>query len=1084
MYEKQRLSLRQTDSLQLASLARSVVLIALLLMPGFLMAQSSARLSGTVLDASGAVVPQAKVICRNTATGLTYTASTNAEGLFRFPDLPIGPYELTASHAGFEELVRSGITLLTGHAVDVQLRLQVGQARQRVEVTAGAPVVQTTTSETQTAIDSRSMRELPLNGRNALQLVLLTPGTVAYGGGQSFQSANEQIAVNGMRSTDNNYTLDGTSYTDPHFGSAPVLPNPDALEEFTVKSSNFSAAEAGAGASVELSTRSGTNQFHGSAFEFLRNDALDARNYFAARRTPFKRNQFGGTFGGPIKKDKMFIFGSYQGTRLRGGASPAIAHPPTAAERQGDFSGTNRTIIDPQTGQPFEGNIIPTDRFDPLAVKLMSYIPLPSQPDGSLVYSPNDNQNDDQVMVRFDDNLTSKDHFTVRYFYDKYFFEEQTSNVPNIYGTDTYHNQNILVSDTHTFGPSLLFTGSFGYTRVPRTRAGVFPTTMQDLGASVPLATTGVPPHLLVNISGYTNLSSGTPIIFKPDTYQYRGRFTWMHGKHMVQFGMDVLRQHEYSVDDSRGVGSWTFQASATALSSVPNSGDAFADYLLGLPFFFTQHGVTPQDTTETLWQPWIQDDWKIAPRLTLNLGVRWVPWLPPIDHVAPQIGFEGGVQSVVAPFAPAGLVFSGDPGLRASIFPADYNNIAPRVGFAYDVFGNGKSVLRGAYGIFYRPVPLNIQRFSGNTAAFRGLTANISVPSSFGDPYANFAGGDPFPWTAPTTSDLKTYQFASPVVTSALSPKTATSYAQEWNLTLEHALTPKLGLSLAYIGSHTVKGMSSTEFNPAIYAIGATEGNVDARRPYAGIGALQGVTDFVFSNYNSLQVQVKRRTEHGLMIIGNYVYSKCMDNNSGTIGGVSVRNKLNPNADYGPCDFDYTNAANVSLLYNLPRLGALHGAADGIFNGWQMTGIITARSGGPFSINSGKDNSLSGPTTNSGTNDNADQISANSSRPSGVNQLLEWFNTAAYVQNQLGTFGTTGRNSLRGPGAWGVDMGVFKEFGITERLRSQFRFEAFNFFNHANFGSPVNTLTNRNFGKILGAGDPRVIQFALKLMF
>jgi len=887
-----------------------------------------------------------------------------------------------------------------------------------------------------------------------------------------------------MRGTDNDYSLDGTSYTDPHYGTAAVLPNPDALEEFTIKSSNFSAVEAGAGASVQLSSRSGTNQFHGSAFEFLRNNALDARNKFSTGVLPFKRNQFGATFGGPIKKDRMFIFGSYQGTRVRGGASPTVSQPPTAAERQGDFSGISKTIVDPQTGQAFPGNVIPADRIDPIATKLLALIPLPNQPNGGLAFNPNADLNDDQFLVRFDDNLTSKDHFTARYFYDRYLFNTQSSSVPDIYSSTIYHNQNILVSDTHTFSPNLLLVGSFGYTGVPRSLNSISPITMQDLGVNVPPATADVPPQIFVTIAGYASLNGGAPLTIQPKTYEYRGRFTWMHGNHMVQFGGEALHEREYSLGTGNSFGSWAFQASATASSSVPNSGDAFADFLLGLPFRFQQRGHSPIDAAETLWQAWIQDDWKILPRLTLNLGVRWDPWLPPIDNQDPQIGFEPGVQSVVAPNAPLGLVFSGDAGLRASIFPADWNNIAPRVGLAYDPFGNGKSVIRAAYGIFYRPVPLNIQRFSGNTAAFRSLNISISTPGSIPNPYANFPGGDPFPWTAPTQQDLKTYQFIRPVVTSALSPNVTTSYTQEWNLTVERELTRGMGLSLSYIGSHTVKGISSTEFNPALYAPGATEANVNARRPYAGIGSLQGVSDFEFANYNSLQFQVKRRAEHGLMIIGNYVYSKCLDNNSIDNGNVTVRNKLDPNADYGPCDFDYTHVANVSLLYDLPRLSALHGVASGILNGWQLNGIITARTGGPFSINSGVDNSLSGPTTNSPENDNADQISSDTSRPAGVDPLQEWFNTAAFVPNQLGTYGTTRRNSLRGPGAWNVDVGIFKEFSVTERLRSQFRFEAFNFFNHPTFDIPVNTLTDRNFGKILSAEDPRVIQVALKLLF
>jgi hypothetical protein len=1071
-----------------ASVLRSALLaLSLLAMAGSerVFAQSTASLSGAVTDPTNAAIPAAQIVCTNTGTGVKHTSVSNAEGLFRFPDLPIGTYEVKVSSEGFAPLSQGGITLVTGSSIDLNLQLTVGNTTQTVEVTGSVPLIQTATSELQTTVDHRNMRELPLNGRNPLQLVSLATGAVNTTRGNtagSFQAVNSQIAVNGNRGTDNTYQLDGVNYTDVHLGTAPVLPSPDALEEFTARTSNFSASESGAGANIQFSTRSGSNQFHGSAFEYLRNDALDARNFFSNSVTPFKRNQFGGTFGGPIRKDRTFFFGSYQGTRVVGGANPSVSTTPSAAQREGIFP-ASRTIVDPATGAPFPGNRIPKERFDPIATKLLAYVPLPNQANGTYAGRPHTDQNDDQYSIKVDHNFSSSDHLAARYYYDRYDFQEQTSPLPDIYGKDEYRNQNFVVSETHTFGPSLLMFNSFGYTRVPRERSAVLPTTMQELGAEVPPASGDAKPQLLVAITGYAGLSSGTPISVHPDTFEYRTRFGWARGKHMIQFGLDFIRNHEYALDQSRETGSWTFDGSRTALRSIANSGDAFADFLLGSPFFFTQHGASPQDIVENKWQPWIQDDWRITSRLTLNLGLRWEPWLPATDRQAPQVGFLPGVQSIVAPDAPAGLVFSGDPGLRHSIFHRDWNNLAPRIGLAWDPQGNRKSVIRAAYGVFFRPTPMNLQRFSGNIATFRGITINVSEPSSFADPYAGFPGGAPFPWTAPTASDLKDYKFLRPVATAALDPGTVTSYVQEWNLTVERQLHKDLSVSLAYVGNRMIKGTSSTEANPALYGPGATAANADSRRIYPGIGSLQIVKGFEFSNYNGLQFTVTKRAATGLTLLGNYVYSKCMDNNSLTTGSVSVINKLDPSKDYARCDFDVTHLMNASVVYAFPRT-SLRGIAARIVNDWTLTSIVQVRSGSPFSVMSGRQNSLSGPTTNSGVNDLADQITADTSRPAGADQLQQWFNTAAYTPNALGSYGNSGRNSLTGPGLLTWDFGLLKDLSLTEAIRLQLRCEAFNVLNHANFGNPVANLSNANFGRVLTSDDPRVIQLAMRLSF
>ena len=1036
-----------------------------------------------MVDPSGAGIPNADVSCQDRQTALTYHVATDSTGLFRFPDLPIGTYDVTASSKGFSSAVNQDVKLATGHSVDLLLQLQIGSTLQTTTVSGAVQVIQPTSSELQTSVENKNMTDLPLNGRNPLQLVTLTPGAVNTGSGNSFQAANGQFAVNGNRGTDNGYTLDGVSYSDPHFGTAPVLPSPDALEEFTVKSSNFAASESGAGANIQFSTRSGTNQFHGTAFEYLRNDVLDSRNFFASTSTPFKRNQFGGTVGGPIWKDKTFFFLSYQATRVVGGASPSIATPPNVAYRSGNFAG-GRIIIDPTTHLPFANNAIPASRIDPLSARVLSLIPLPNQPNGTFTAKPRTDQDDDQLSARIDHNFTPKDRLTLRYFYDDFRFQEATSPFPDIYGSDAFHNQNGLVSETHIFNPNLILVGTFGYTRVPRSRSANLPATMLGLGANVPLATPNAPSELNVGINGYANLVSGTPIQIRPETYEYRAHFSWTKGKHLLQFGIDVFRNHEFALDQSRSSGTWTFDGSRTASTAISNSGDAFADFLLGAPQVFAQHGASPQDLYETKIQPWIQDDWKIRPNFTLNLGLRWEPWLPATDEAAPQVGFVPGVQSSIAPLAPLGLLFSGDRGLSSSIFPRDWNNLAPRVGFAWDLNGRGTTVIRGAYGIFYRPSPLNLQRFSGNTAAFRGLTTNISNPASFANPYLGIAGGDPFPWTAPTVSDLATYPFTRPVVTSALDPATRTSYVQQWNFTVERQVQKDMGISLSYIGNRMVKGLSSSEGNPGIYMPGATAQNVNSRRPYAGIGSLQYVFPFQNSNYNAMQVALKKQSSSGLTLIANYTWSKCLDNNSQTIGSVSVTHKLDPNLDYGPCDFDITQRGNLSLVYDIPRITALHGIVSQVVNDWSLTSIVTLQTGLPISVYSGRDNAFSGPTTNSGNNDFADLVLANTNRPNGANSLVQWFNTSAFRVNAVGTYGNIGRNLLTGPSLFDWDLGVLKRFPIHENMDLQYRAEAFNATNHTNFSNPVATVSNLNFGKILSAASPRVIQMSLRFSF
>ncbi|MEO6965237.1 MAG: carboxypeptidase-like regulatory domain-containing protein [Acidobacteriaceae bacterium] len=585
-------------------LVGSVLFVAwLIAVPSRLAAQSTANLTGTVMDSSGAIVTEAKVLCTNTGTGLSYNTVTNDAGLFRFPDLPTGVYGLTISHAGFATSSQQNIVLSTGRSVDVPVRLVVGQVSQSIHVTETTQEVQPTSSQVQTTLGRESMQNLPLNGRNPLQLVVLAPGAIATGG-VNWQSANQGVAVNGNRGTDNGYLLDGVSYIDPHYGTAPVLPSPDALQEFTVQTSNFSAAETGSGANVEFTTRSGTNTLHGSLFEYVRNNDFDAKNYFSTAPTPFKRNQFGGSLGGPIFKDKAFYFGSYQETRTVGGANPAVANVPTAAFLAGDFSALSKKIIDPTTGLPFLNNLIPTARFNPDMVTILGHYPAANQANGTYNSLPRSNANDTQGLGRIDYQLGTKDHLTARYFYDDNNFQEQTTALPNPYGFDKFLNRNALLSDTHIFTPNLLLIAGFGFTNVGRQReAAGLQFLAQDLpGVNVPVATVDpvAAQQLNVGINGYAGFVSGTPITVTPLTFESRVHLTWEHGTHMVQFGVDAIRFDEYAFDRSSQQGVWTFDGSRTHSAAYAGSGNSIADALLGLPVTFTQHGTEPQNMYET----------------------------------------------------------------------------------------------------------------------------------------------------------------------------------------------------------------------------------------------------------------------------------------------------------------------------------------------------------------------------------------------------------------------------------------------------------------------------------------------------
>jgi len=1044
------------------------------LLTSALFAQATGRIGGTVTDSTGALVPSASISCKNLDTGISRAVETNAAGIFEFPDLPIGQYELNFTKQGFRSQKTDKVTLVTGSTMDMQIQLQVGDSTQSVTVTGEAPLVQSASSSVESSVTVAQMQDLPLNGRNALQLTTLTPGTaITDVGTESGQQDNRGLTVNGLRATQNNFQLDGAIYNDRFFDSVPTMPDPDALEEFTIQSSNYSAEYGGAGALVQLSTRSGTNELHGTAFEFLRNTDLDARNFFALKLPPFKLNQFGGTVGGPIRKNRTFFFFSAQDTQRRSAPSPVSITTPTAAERTGDFSALlPKVITNPSTGQPFPNNVIPASLLDPVSVKIANaLLPLPNS-GTQWVGVENQNLDDTQYLVKIDHMITQNNHLSGRYFYDQDNFQRPFNAPTGFFAENLFRNQTATLSDTQIFGPTFTATfygsaGRFARTQIPEA-PGL--QTLQSFGQNVPLGTQ-VPifPGIRDNISGFVNIFSGGALRQDSTSFIYRAIATKVTGAHQLTFGAEFERTRIDANDYSYTPGDNTFNGQ--------NSGNAISDFYLGAESQFFQDNGRTFYLREDRFYAFMQDDWKVSHRLTLNLGLRWEPWLPPIDLNNSLTGFVPGVQSTVAPNAPLGMVFPGDKGIQNSIFKKDWKDFAPRIGFAFDAFGDHKTIIRAGYGIFYSfPEGLLYQR----TDAMQPTDLYLSIPNppSFDNPYQGFPGGDPFPRPHILPSQFGTYKFVTPLSGGVLDPTSRVGYTQNWNLTVEHQFHNDIAASVAYVGNHGANIMGSRQFNPAIFGPGATVANENTRRLYPGLGAVELASSYVYDEFNSLQLNVTKRFSGGLTLLTNFVWSKTIDDtSSATEGNAGPPNPFNFRSARGPADFDQKFRYNLSVVYALPKMKAA-GWKNTVVNGWKLNVITTLDSGTPFTVTSGTDRSESGIG-----NDYAN-IAGDPTRPAGVSGVQEYFNTAAFAAATIGTFGNVGRGLLRGPAYFDIDMSLFKDFVFTERFKLQFRAESFNTENRANFQNPVSSVSSGTFGRITGANDPRVLQFAMKMYF
>lgn len=1114
------------------------IVFAVLLLPGTrsnMFAQSTGSIRGTVTDQTKSAIANASVTVTNTSTGLSRVQTTNNNGIYVFPNLPIGAYTLKISATGFRTESHPAFDLLTGQVIDLTITLSVGTQTQVVTVASDTTQIETTTSTVSQSVSEQQIRDLPLNGRNPLQLTTLTAGAVlTTSGTESGQEDNTGLSVNGLRATQNAYTLDGTIYVNRFFDSVPTMPNPDALQEFTIQASNYGAEHAGAGALVQLSTRSGTSELHGSAWEYYRNTVLDARNYFQTTVPPYKLNQFGGTAGGPIfKSKKAYFFFSAEDLQQRSSPNPISIQVPTAAELTGDFSAllaSGTVIYDPTTGCPYgQSGTAPnctgtitnkiSTAMDALSYNVnkqfLSAVEAKSATTAAGLYNTfsstsNSNIDSTQYLVRLDNTVGSSDHVSGRYFYNQDNFQRPFNAPLGFYAANRFRNQSLTLSDVHVFSNTLTGAVYGSFYRGARTQIPVAPglKTLQSLGDNIAF---GSPTENLVsfpgvraNISGFVNIFSGGALTQDSTTFDFTAQVVKLVSRHTLTIGGDIERTRIDADDYSYTPGDNTFNGQRTQVpsgSSLPTgytkSGNAIADFYTGYESSFFQDNGRKFYLRELRPSLYVQDDWKLSPRLTLNLGLRWDPWIAPIDLNGTLVGFNlanPNFQSIIAPGAPKGLMFDGDPGTASSIFHSNYKDFAPRVGFAYNLFGNGKSVVRGAYGIFYGyPEGLLYQRTDAMQPV--DLYLNIPNPPQWDNVYTGYPGGDPFPRSHISSSQFGTYKFITPLAGGVLNPAAHVEYTQDYNLTAEQDLSHNFAVILAYVGNHAVHVMGSRQFNPAVYTAGAgnTVGNENTRRLYSGLGSVELADDYEYEGTNSVQFGVSRRSSHGLTLLSNVVWSKTIDNNSsGAEGNSGPPNPYNLRSGRGVADFDQALRFTTSVNYVLPRFNANH-ATGFLTNGWQVNGIVTSQSGLPITIASGVDNSLSGIG-----NDYADyNPNYSPARPAGASKTAQWFNPKAFTKNATGTFGNVPRNSLRGPGYENVDASIFKDILPERRVHGQFQAEVFNAFNHTNLANPVSSVSSGTFGQITSTssstgsvnmtstvGSARIFQFVAKVIF
>ncbi|MGD9903094.1 MAG: TonB-dependent receptor [Vicinamibacterales bacterium] len=1064
--------------------------LAVVLLPAPASAQATGQINGVVTDTSGAVLPGVTIEATNQATGALRVAVSGDDGLYTLPLLQPGLYNVRAELAGFRVALQESVRVTVSETARVAFQLEVGQVTETVTVVAQATLVETANATHGIVIDQQKVVDLPLNGRNFTQLGTLIPGVVAppsgLGGQQGdatpggFGNTTGGFNVNGMRNQSNNFLMDGATNNDTFNTGFVLRPPPDAIEEFKILTHAF-GAEYGrnAGSVVNVVTKSGSNTLSGAAWEFNRDDALQARNFFAPGTQPkpeLKQNQFGGAVGGPLVRNRLFGFGYYEGFRNDAGTTTNVVVL-SEAQRAGNFGST--TIRDPLTGLPFPNNTIPANRISPAAARLLSeFVPLPNSPGNRYIVSPTVNDVRDQFGARIDVQIAQGHSLLLRYM--RADTERTTPRIIAAVDQQALATlQDTMASYNWVIASNVIAQTRASVNRIsanPAVTSGLNP---RDFGINFantnPLAA-GLPSIAVAGFFGGGTAALGDPqqpfVNRVNHVWQAASDITWIAGRHSLKFGVDVRREAMNIAFINRPNGDLSFNGSL--------SGNSAADFLLGLP---SQARATTQQVTQDgygwLFAGYVQDDFRITPNLTVNLGLRYELPTPFIDKNDAITGFVTGQQSTVYPNAPTGLVYPGDAGIPRGIVPTDKNNFAPRVSVAWDPFGDGKTSVRSAFGVFYDALAGQGDFFQSGVLSppFTPLVElNTPTPITLADPLAAVAG-PPNPFPAALTIIGWGDDFKSP-------------YAYHFNVGVQRQIAARLGAEVSYVGSRGFNLPIFMEVNPGVYVPGQT---TRGARIMPAFALVRPTFSAAQSWFDSLQTSLRLLPTRGLNVLASYTLGKATDHVSGlNIGGeprpvlpvvqgdqASLDRALA--AEKGPALFDARHRFVLSFGYELPRLEGQAAALRAVAGGWQLNGIFQAQTGFPVPISLGGVLDIryltNRPDVTCDPND-------------GPKTTSEYFETSCFTALTLAQTGerpgNVGRNTVRGPGFQRTDLSIFKNFDFLSRHRVQLRVEAFNVWNQARFIIPNagGVFGTAPFGQITQAEDGRVIQLGIKYSF
>jgi hypothetical protein len=1093
--------------------ARPRTLVAVLLVLGLstsAMAQTTGAISGYVRDQSRAVLPGVSVTATQALTNVTSTAITNADGAYSFPQLSLGVYDVRAELSGFRAVNRSGIEVTLNRNASVDFSLEVGQVTEQVTVTGDAPLVDATSNQMGTNIDARRIAGLPTLDRNPMRLVSLVPGAqqvLQADNVQGFQS--NRVAFNGARPELSNWLLDGGDNTSTLRNYGNPSPNPDAIQEFKVLSNNYSA-EFGrsVGAIVNVVTKSGTNAFHGTAFEFFRDDRLNRENFMTGSKPTYSRHQAGGTLGGPIRRDRTFFFGTYQGVREERERIGAQAVVPTAAQRQGVFPGLVRDPLLTGNCNPadrtacFPNNTIPANRIVKPATEFLNrVVPLPNFGADRYQATFLENAPENQYLAKVDHVLSKRHKLAVSYFkYDSSLVEFTTTAIPYALRDTATTQYNVNIHEYWTVGSSLVNHFKLNYTRSEGTRdistAGDF--TANDIGVNYgPLADLRIGPAIAVTgfFNGTLGGSAGGPKF--SNNYMAGDTVNWLKGRHSIKAGGEVWlrRLFDFTQGGDNG-GQFTFTGVAAAASQTAGGAavnNPMADFLLGRVQAFAFRAQTYKSNNQWAFYGFVQDDFRVNGRLTLNLGLRYELDRYPTHPGGLIAVYVPGRRSACVPTAPAGelFVFCDADGLPSGGYKNDVNNFQPRIGFAYNVFGNGKTVVRGGYGLTNAFAIFNTLQEGQVALPFavrQSVTSNAGA-ISFVDPFASVPGGNPFPYTFSPES-VRPFPSSAEYALATLDMPTGSVH--QFNLSVQRQFGEHVVAEVAYVGNRGYDLAGQYNINtPRREADGTLTPRPLGTVPFTNLLVFRGD---VRSWYDALQTRVEKRFSDGFSLLGSYTFGKAED----YVSFHSNQNwidPMRPELNKGRADYDRRHVGSVAFVWTVPFLQQRKGALGAILGGWTVSGIGQFLSGEPVDILQGGDPngdtlnndrpSLSGDWKRPRSSDDAIRAAAGPSATADQIAAGLWFNTAALSRLAAGQpSGNFGRNIIGGPRFKNVDVSLAKTIRLFGQHALEVRVESFNLFDFVNFGAPNNNPANALYGRVTSAGAGRSFQLGAKYSF